>query len=104
MAVSAGADPRATLDALKALSDRGLKTVLGVSNISFGLPEREHINTAFLSAAIGAGLTAAILNPHSAAMVDAFRSSLALFGGDPHCLSYIEHFGAKKAETPIRST
>ncbi len=100
MAVSAGADPRATLDALKTLSDRGLKTVLGVSNISFGLPEREHINTAFLSAAIGAGLTAAILNPHSSAMVDAFRSSLALFGGDPHCLSYIERFGAKKEETP----
>ena len=101
MAVSAGADPRATLDALKTLSDRGLKTVLGVSNISFGLPEREHINTAFLSAAIGAGLTAAILNPHSTAMVDAFRSSLALFGGDPHCLAYIERFGAKKDETPV---
>jgi len=100
MAVSAGADPRATLDALKTLSDRGLKTVLGVSNISFGLPEREHINTAFLSAAIGAGLSAAILNPHSVPMTDAFRSSLALFGGDPHCLSYIEHFGAKKEETP----
>ena len=101
MAVSAGADPRATLDALKALSDRGLKTVLGVSNISFGLPEREHINTAFLSAAIGAGLSAAILTPRSTPMTDAFRSSLALFGGDPHCLSYIEHFGAKKAETPV---
>ena len=100
MAVSAGADPRATLDALKTLSDRGLKTVLGVSNISFGLPEREHVNTAFLSAAIGAGLTAAILNPHSVPMTDAFRSSLALFGGDPHCLSYIAHFGQKKEETP----
>ena len=101
MAVSAGADPRATLDALKNLSDRGLKTVLGVSNISFGLPEREHVNVAFLSAAIGAGLSAAILNPHSQAMTDAFRSSLALFGGDPHCLSYIAHFGAKKDETPV---
>ncbi|MBO4283017.1 MAG: homocysteine S-methyltransferase family protein [Clostridia bacterium] len=101
MAVSAGADPRATLDALKTLADRGLKTVLGVSNISFGLPEREHINTAFLSAAIGAGLSAAILNPHSTPMTDAFRSSLALFGGDPHCLSYIEHFGAKKEQTPV---
>lgn len=100
MAVSAGADPRVTLDALKTLSDRGLKTVLGVSNISFGLPEREHVNTAFLSAAIGAGLSAAILNPHSVPMTDAFRSSLALFGGDPHCLSYIAHFGAKKEETP----
>ena len=101
MAVSAGADPRATLDALRELAGRGLKTVLGVSNISFGLPEREHVNTAFLSAAIGAGLSCAILNPHSVAMTDAFRSSLALFGGDPHCLSYIEHFGAKKEETPV---
>ena len=104
MAVSAGADPRATLDALKTLSDRGLKTVLGVSNISFGLPEREHVNVAFLSAAICAGLSAAILNPHSTPMTDAFRSSLALFGGDPHCLSYIAHFGAKKDETPVAPT
>ncbi|MBR4336314.1 MAG: cobalamin-dependent protein, partial [Clostridia bacterium] len=104
MAVSAGADPRATLDALKTLSDRGLKTVLGVSNISFGLPEREHVNVAFLSAAICAGLSAAILNPHSTPMTDAFRSSLVLFGGDPHCLSYIAHFGAKKDETPVAPT
>ncbi len=54
-----------TLACVEALTKRGLKTVLGVSNISFGMPDRERINASFLSAAIARGLSAAIINPAS---------------------------------------
>ncbi|MCL1940603.1 MAG: homocysteine S-methyltransferase family protein [Synergistaceae bacterium] len=66
-----------TLAAIRLVkSELGLKTVLGVSNVSFGLPGRELINAAFLAAALGAGLDAAILNPLSARyreILDAYR-------------------------------
>ncbi len=54
-----------TLECVKALTAQGLMTTLGVSNISFGMPNRESINASFLSAAISRGLTAAIINPSS---------------------------------------
>lgn len=54
-----------TLDCVKKLHDSGLMTVLGVSNISYGMPDRERINASFLGAAINRGLTAAIINPAS---------------------------------------
>lgn len=54
-----------TLECVKSLTDRGLLTVLGVSNISYGLPDRENVNASFLGAAINRGLSAAIINPSS---------------------------------------
>jgi 5-methyltetrahydrofolate--homocysteine methyltransferase len=67
----------ATLDAIKLVKSRlGVKTVLGVSNVSFGLPNRPLMNSIFLSAAMGAGLDAPILNPMSDEMmraVDTYR-------------------------------
>ncbi|MBR4951095.1 MAG: cobalamin-dependent protein, partial [Clostridia bacterium] len=54
-----------TLECVKELTSRGLFTTLGVSNISFGMPNREIINASFLGAAIARGLTAAIINPAS---------------------------------------
>lgn len=54
-----------TLECVETLSNRGLKTALGVSNISYGMPDRERINASFLSAAKARGLTAAIINPAS---------------------------------------
>ena len=66
-----------------------VKTVCGLSNISFGLPRRIHLNAAFLSMALAAGLDAAILDPSSQAMRTALLASEALLGRDEFCLSYI---------------
>lgn len=68
----------------------GVNTVLGVSNISFGLPNREAINTAFYTLALNAGLSAGIINPKSQGMMNAFYSYLALAGLDANCSEYIE--------------
>lgn len=78
MTISTGSDnARVTLEALRRCKQElGVRTVLGVSNISFGLPQRETVNAAFLTMALAAGLDAAILNPMSEAMMRAFRASL----------------------------
>ena len=68
----------------------GVGTVLGVSNISFGLPKREAINTAFFTLALKAGLSAGIINPLSESMMNAYYSYNALEGFDDNCTEYIE--------------
>jgi 5-methyltetrahydrofolate--homocysteine methyltransferase len=68
----------------------GVNTVLGVSNISFGLPNREAINTAFYTLAMQNGLSAGIINPKSKAMMNAYYSFNALAGLDDNCAEYIE--------------
>ena len=65
-------------------------TILGVSNISFGLPRREIINSTFFAMAMQAGLSCAIMNPNNEAMMRTWRSFLALSGMDPQCMGYIE--------------
>ncbi len=72
----------------------GVKTILGVSNISFGLPAREQINAAFFVMALQSGLNAAIVNPNSAAMMRAYYSYRALAALDGHCADYIRALGA----------
>ncbi len=67
-------------------------SILGVSNISFGLPLRENINAAFFTMAMQNGLSLAIMNPNNAVMMAAFRSCLALTGQDPDFSSYIEAY------------
>jgi len=67
-----------------------VRTVLGVSNISFGLPQRELVNSVFFGAALNAGLDACIINPLSAQMMGVYRSYRALAGHDENCLEYIE--------------
>ncbi len=96
MPVSAdGNAARTTLDALRLIHERtGCGTVLGVSNVSFGLPAREMIGGAFLAMAIQAGLTAAIMNPCSDTMLGAFLSAVTLRGRDPNCEKYIGFAGA----------
>ena len=78
--------------------EMGLNTVLGVSNISFGLPEREHITVSFLTQALYAGLTFPIVNPNQAAIMDAVASFRALHGDDPRCERYIARFAGRKTE------
>ena len=67
-------------------------TILGVSNVSFGLPARELINANFLTMAIQNGLSCAIINPGNEVMMQAFRTSCALLGMDPQCMNFIAHY------------
>ncbi len=65
--------PRVTLDALQGVRDSGLASVLGVSNVSHGLPDRALLNAAFVTAAAAAGLDAAIANPNDHVVMEAVR-------------------------------
>lgn len=91
MAVSADRNAaKVTLDALAMIKNRlGCHTVLGVSNVSFGLPNRAMMNAAFLSQAIYLGLDGAIINPFSADMLKAFYSAQALVGADENFATYV---------------
>lgn len=94
--------PKVTLDAMKAVKEKfGVKTTLGVSNISFGLPSREVVNTAFVTLALENGLDLPIMNPNSAPMINAVRAFKVLKGFDVGATDYISSFsGEVKAETP----
>ena len=94
---------KVTLDALKQVTERyGVKTVLGVSNISFGLPNRPIINANFYTMAMQNGLTAGIINPSSEDMMRSYYSYCALMGYDKNCENYIEH--CKKPDKVVEKT
>ena len=81
---------RVTLDALKMIREKtGCGTVLGVSNVSFGLPVREVLGSIFLTLALESGLSAAIMNPLSERMMGAMVSFRTLTGRDENCGNYI---------------
>lgn len=83
-----------TLDALHTVKETyGVGTVLGVSNISFGLPNRPIVNSHFYTMAMQNGLSAGIVNPSSDAMMQAYYSYCALMGYDKNCQTYIEQCG-----------
>jgi len=85
-----------TLETLRRVRDElHGRTVLGVSNISFGLPQREIINAAFFTMAMQSGLNAAIINPNSEAMMRAYYSFRALMDMDPQCGEYINIYGGQ---------
>lgn len=92
-------NPEITLKTVKALNSMSLNTVLGLSNVSFGLPAREVINGAFLTLAKEAGLTAAIINPDTKANENPAAITL-LEGGDENCESYIGAFGGYTPPKP----
>lgn len=81
----------ATLECIKYFSENSIKTSLGVSNVSFGLPERNIITSTFFTLAMQSGLSAAIMNPHSKEMTDAYYSFCALHNLDKMCTNYIEY-------------
>ena len=81
-----------TLETVEKLHTLGIKTSLGISNVSFGLPAREVITAAFLSMAMTKGLSAAIMNPLSSKMMEIYYSHMALQGFDPNCQTYLEKF------------
>lgn len=78
-------------------SELGGKTVLGVSNVSFGLPMREHINSSFFLLAMENGLSAGIINPNLEAMMSAYDSFLVLHGLDENCGRYVSVYAEKEA-------
>ncbi len=80
-----------TLRAVRLVKERlEANTVLGVSNISFGLPRRPVISSTFFAMALAAGLDAAIINPKEQAMMDAWRSAMVLLNKDERATRYIE--------------
>lgn len=79
-----------TLDAIPMIREKlGVCCSLGVSNISFGLPNRDFITSAFFTMALTRGLDAAIMNPYSAEMMKAYHCFIALNGQDANCQKYI---------------
>jgi len=78
-------------------SELGVNTICGASNISFGLPHRPALNATFVSMAIGAGLTSAILNPLSAGMMDGIRAANVVMGADPNCAAWIASYREQSA-------
>ena len=94
LALTVSADNNAgkeTLRAVKLISEKlDCHTSLGVSNVSFGLPRRDIINSAFFTLAMGNGLSAAIMNPYSTEMMQAYYSFCALAGLDDSCTDYID--------------
>ena len=106
LAMTVSADSNAALATLEALRvirhDLGCHTSLGVSNVSFGLPNREIITAAFFNLAMENGLSAAIMNPKAAEMMKAYYSFRALHGIDLNCTDYIENIG-KYASVAVSS-
>ena len=93
LTISTGGDnAKVDLQVLRELAKRGIKTVMGVSNISFGLPARDAVNSAFFVLAMEAGLSCAIINPQSAAMLGAYYAYGALSGLDEGCKAYVAKF------------
>lgn len=96
------ANAQITLDTLDYIRNTlGVHTVLGVSNISFGLPRRELINSAFFLLAMERGLSAGIVNPVNEDMMRAYRSFCALKGFDPACASFVAHYGQTEPQPVI---
>lgn len=104
LAMTVSADQTAanvTLETLRLIRDGlGVHTSLGVSNISFGLPQREIINAAFFTMAMHNGLGAAILNPHSEGMMNAYYAYCALSGADGQCMDYIARYAGQPSSPP----
>ena len=77
---------------------KGIHTMCGLSNISFGLPERKFLNQTFMVMAIAKGLDGAIVNPLDQKMMANIVAAEALAGKDEYCGNYLEAFRAKKFE------
>lgn len=100
MTISTGQEnARVTLEALHHVRNvLQVHTTLGVSNISFGLPQRERVNTAFFTIALSKGLSAGIINPNSASMMSAYYAYCALNGSDNQCADYIRLYSVPEGE------
>ncbi len=101
LVMTVSSDEKAAIETLKVVkwcSDNGFFTVLGISNGSFGLPERTYLNSAYLTLAIERGLTAAIMNPDDKLMMDIYHAAEALVDRDANFERYLKRFA--HIETP----
>ncbi len=93
LAMAVSADINAAKETLKAVglikNELGCHVSLGVSNVSFGLPQRDVINATFFALALGQGLSAAIMNPYSIEMMKTYYAYCALNGLDENCARYV---------------
>ena len=100
LVMTISSEPQGAVVALEALrrvrKDLGVHTVLGVSNISFGLPCRPILNSKFYAMAMYNGLSAGIVNPLSEEMMEAYHAYHALMGLDENCSTYVEKYAARK--------
>ena len=96
LTLTVSAQQEQAMETLKAVrtvrEDLGLNTVLGVSNISFGLPNRLLVTQAFLTSALEAGLTLPIINPNQKEIMDVIAARRVLCGEDEGCRAYVERF------------
>ena len=102
LTLTVSAEQDAAAETLRALAlckrELGVRTVLGVSNISFGLPCRGYMNTAFLTLAMQAGLDLAIMNPNTPEMMAAVRAYRVLTGQDARCAAYVEAYAGQQLQ------
>ena len=108
LAMTVSAEPTAAVTTLGALEkirrDLGCCTSLGISNVSFGLPQRDAVNAAFFAAALERGLSAAIMNPYSADMMKTYYAHRALHGLDENCADYIDYMSrCTTVETTVQA-
>ncbi len=105
LTLTASTEQAAAMETLKAVAmvkeKLGVKTVLGVSNISFGLPTRELVNSTFLSMALHSGLDLPIINPNIAAMSGAVFAFRVLKNIDKNSVEYIGRFGGEATAKPV---
>ena len=98
LCLAVSAEPQSANVILEAMrrvrGELGCRTCLGVSNISFGLPARPQLNASFYTLALGAGLSAGIVNPLSIEMMSAYRAFRALTGRDAQCAQWVENAAA----------
>lgn len=93
---------KVTLESVRLIKEKlGVKTSLGVSNISFGLPRRDEVNSIFMSLAFAMGLDCAIMNPYSVSMMQSYYTYMALSGMDKGCMNYIDFASNIKTEKII---
>lgn len=90
---------KVTLEAIRLLKETGVKTSLGVSNISFGLPQRDIVTGVFYANALENGLNCAIMNPFSTSMMNTYYAFRALNSIDKGCIDYITYASDTKQET-----
>lgn len=92
-----------TLETVKKITEQlGCNTSLGVSNVSFGLPSRELVNAAFFTTAMGNGLSAAIMNPYSARMMEAYYSFNVVKGLDDNCMDFINFASQQEVQPTVK--
>lgn len=106
LAMTVSADKKSavtTLETVKKITEQlGCNTSLGVSNVSFGLPSRELVNASFFTTAMENGLSAAIMNPYSARMMEAYYSFNVVKGLDDNCMDFINFASQQEVQPTVK--